>query len=245
MRPTAAILALALGACTTSSEVIPAAASVVELARDSEVTRLAAGMPSGEYTLDARHTSVLWRVRHWGLSPYTGRFDTVSGQLVFDAANPAASTVSVRIPLASVSTGILNREGQRAFDRDIAAYLGADANPDIVFESRSIELTGATTGRITGDLSFNGRTHPVTLDANFEGGRVIPTNNRPTLAFTARTIFRRSQWLEGTPPLHNSASPGDEIEIIITAEFARPAAQQPQAQPAPTQPPAVPPPPSR
>lgn len=245
MRSKAAILALVLGACTTWSDVTLPPVSVVELARDPEVTRLAAGMPSGEYALDARHTSVLWRVRHWGLSPYTGRFDAVSGQLVFNAANPAASAVSVRIPLASVSTGILNREGQRAFDHDIAAYLGADANPDIVFESRSIELTSATTGRINGDLSFNGQTHPVTLDAVFEGGRVIPTNNRPTLAFTARTIFRRSQWLEGTPPLHNSAAPGEEIEIIITAEFVRPAAQQPQAQPAPAQPSAAPQPPSR
>ncbi len=240
MRPAAALLALALGSCTTSSG-LPTA-PVAELARDAAVTRVAADMPSGEYALDPRHTSVLWRVRHWGLAPYTGRFDTVSGSLRFDGANPAASSVSVRIPLASVNTGILNREGQRAFDHDIAAYLGGEANPDIVFESRSVAVTSPTTGRIVGDLSFNGRTHPVVLDAVFEGGRVIPSNNRPTIAFTGRTIFRRSQWLEGTPPLHNSASPGDEIEIIITAEFARPAAQQPQAQQAPAQQPAVPPP---
>lgn len=236
MRLAAAILAIALGSCASSSGAGQPVAAVRELERDPAVTRVAAEMPAGEYALDSRHTSVLWRVRHWGLSPYTGRFDTVTGQLVFDAANPAASSVTVRIPLASVNTGILNREGQRAFDHDIAAYLGAEANPDIVFESRSIELTGATTGRITGDLSFNGQTHPVTLEATFEGGRVIPTNNRPTLAFTGRTIFRRSQWLSGTPALHNSASPGDEVEIIITAEFARPGAPQPAAQPAPAPP---------
>ncbi len=216
---------LLLAACAVASEAqTPAAApaAVTALAPDPAVTRVAAEMPSGEYALDPRHTSVHWRLRHWGLAPYTGRFDAESGALNFNAADPAQSSVSVRIPLSSISTGLLNQAGERAFDRDIAAYLGAEAHPDIVFESRSIEVTGPTSGRIHGDLSFNGRTHPVTLDAVFEGGRVIPTSQRPTIAFTARTVFRRSLWLEGVPPLHNSASPGDEVEIIISAEFTRP-----------------------
>ncbi len=226
MRLQAFIAILALGSCAAAGQANTSTTNTtidrVEIARDPAVTRISADMPSGEYALDPRHTSVLWRVRHWGLSPFTGRFDTISGSLNFDGDNPAASTVSVRIPLASVSTGILSREGARAFDGDIAAYLGGDANPHIVFESRSVEVTSPTSGRIIGDLTFNGQTHPVTLETVFEGGRVIPTNNRPTLAFTARTIFARSQWLAGTPPLHNSLSPGDEVEIVISAEFARP-----------------------
>jgi polyisoprenoid-binding protein YceI len=180
-------------------------------------------MPSGDYQLDARHTSVLWRVRHWGLAPYTGRFDVVSGQLRFNASDPSQSSVNVRIPISSISTGLLDREGERAFDRDIAAYLGVDAYPEIVFESRSVEMFTTTSGRISGDLTFNGQTHPAIIDAQFEGGRIIPTNRRPTLAFTGRTVISRARWLAGTPTLHNSASPGDEVEIIISAEFTRPA----------------------
>lgn len=218
--------ALLLTACASASEgPAPGEAPVTELARDQAVTRDAAQMPSGQYALDPRHTSVHWRIRHWGLSPYTGRFEAESGTLQFDASNPALSTVSVSIPLASVSTGLLNQAGERAFDRDIASYLGAGSNPDIVFTSTSVEQTGPATGRIHGNLSFNGQTHPATLETVFEGGRVIPTNQRPTLGFTARTIIQRSRWLAGTPALHNSQSPGDEVEIIISAEFIRPAAQ--------------------
>jgi len=230
MRRQACALAVLLAACSTAAETpAPTAApGVAELARDPAVTRTAAEMPSGEYALDPRHTSVAWRIRHWGLSPYTGRFDAESGVLTFDAADPTRSSVSVRIPLASISTGLLNQAGERAFDRDIAAYLGAEAHPDIVFTSTSVEITSPTTGRIQGDLSFNGRTHPVTLEAVFEGGRVIPTSQRPTLGFTAHTIIQRSRWLEGVPPLHNSASPGDEVELIISAEFTRPPAQAAQ-----------------
>ena len=223
------VAACAAGAGEAQAPTAPVAEPVVTtLASDPAVTRDAAEMPSGEYTLDPRHTSVTWRIRHWGLAPYTGRFDAESGALNFDAADPARSTVSVRIPLASISTGLLNQAGERAFDRDISAYLGAEAHPDIVFTSTSIEATSATTGRIHGELSFNGRTHPVTLEAVFEGGRVIPTSQRPTLGFTARGIIQRSRWLEGVPPLHNSASPGDEVELIISAEFTRPPAQQAQ-----------------
>ncbi len=221
--------ALLLTACASAAEApAPPEAPVIELARDPAVTREAAQMPSGEYTLDPRHTSVHWRIRHWGLSPYTGRFDAESGTLQFDAANPALSTVTVTIPLTSVSTGLLNQAGERAFDRDIAAYLGAEAHPGIVFSSTSVEQTGPATGRIHGTLSFNGQTHPVTLETVFEGGRIIPTSQRPTLGFTARAIIQRSHWLAGTPALHNSQSPGDEVEIIISAEFIRPAAQQAQ-----------------
>lgn len=223
MRRAIASLAVLLSACATGADSAQPQTEtpVLELARDPAVTRVAAEMPAGDYVLDPRHTSVLWRVRHWGLSPYTGRFDTISGTLSFDTANPAQSSVSVRIPVASVSTGLLNREGERAWDREIADALGAATHADITFVSQSVEVTSPTSGRIHGVLSLNGQSHPATLETVFEGGRVIPTSQRPTVAFSARTIIRRSQWLTGTHPLHSHASPGDEVEIIINAEFVR------------------------
>jgi polyisoprenoid-binding protein YceI len=118
-----------------------------------------------------------------------------------------------------VNTGLLNREGERAFDRDIAAYLGGEAHPEIAFESRSIELTGPTSGLIRGDLTFNGQTHPVTLEAVFEGGRTIPTSQRNVIAFSARTIIQRTRWAPGT--VHNSASPADDVEVLISVEFIK------------------------
>jgi polyisoprenoid-binding protein YceI len=218
------LLAMLAVACVAAPRAAPpteSSAAGLSLERDPEVSRVASEAPHGVYALDPRHTSVVWRVRHWGLSPYTGRFDRSSGQLNFDSTAPERSSVRVSIPLNSISTGLVNSAGERAFDRDIAAYLGGATHPEIVFESQSIEVTSPTTGLIRGVLSFNGQTHPVTLDTMFEGGRTIPTSGRATIAFTARTIIRRSQWLAGTPALHNSASPGDEVEIIVSAEFVR------------------------
>jgi polyisoprenoid-binding protein YceI len=217
------LLAALLAACTTLSvaQLPTNGPSGVELAHDAEVSRIVGDAPTGEYVLDPRHTSVLWRVRHWGLSPYTGRFDTVSGRLYFDASEPDQSSVRVRIPLSSISTGLLSRAGERAFDRDIAAYLGGETHPEIEFVSNSIQITSPTSGLIHGELSFSGQTHSATLETVFEGGRIIPTSGHHAIAFTARTIIRRSHWLANVPPLHNSNAPGEEVEIIVSAEFLR------------------------
>lgn len=211
-----------LSACA-SAVVAPAPAppQFSVIAPDPSASHVAAQQPAGEYALDPRHTSVIWRVRHWGLALYTGRFDTISGILNFDPQNPANSSVSVRIPVNSVSTGILNRAGERAFDRDLAAYFGGEANPEITFQSRSIELTGPTDGRILGDLTLNGQTHPATFEARFEGGRIIPTHGRNAVGFSGRTVVRRSQWLTGN--VHNSDAPGEEVEILVNVEFVKPA----------------------
>jgi polyisoprenoid-binding protein YceI len=176
-----------------------------------------ADAPAGAYTMDSRHASVVWRLRHLGLGLYTARFDTVAGTLNFDPQNPANSSINATIAANSISTGLLNREGQRAFDGEIVEALGAEANPTITFASRSITRTGPTTGLITGDLTLNGQTHPVTLEANFHGGRFIALRGKHGIAFSARTIIQRSQW--GVTQW--GMLTGDDVEILIDAEFIK------------------------
>jgi polyisoprenoid-binding protein YceI len=181
-----------------------------------------ADAPSGAYTLDSRHASVIWRIRHMGLGIFTARFDTISGALNFDSANPAASSIDVTIAANSVSTGVLNGQGERAFDREIAEnVLGAGEHPNIRFVSRSVEVTGPTTGRIVGDLTLRGQTHPVTLDATFEGGRFVQFFGKHVVAFSARTMIDRSQWGAsfGNPMINGTT--GNDVEILIAAEFRK------------------------
>lgn len=228
-----AILAatLLLAACattgTTPSAAIAPAATVAQVAPaglpPGEGTSLnAADAPAGAYTLDARHASVTWRIRHMGLGVYAARFDTISGTLNFDPQAPHNSSVNVTIAANSVSTGLVDQQGRRAFDTEIAEnVLGASANPNITFVSRSIELTGPTTGRITGDLTLRGQTHPVTLDATFEGGRFVQFFGKHVIAFTARTMIDRSQWgASFGNPLINGTT-GNQVEILIAAEFRK------------------------
>ncbi|MGE0047216.1 MAG: YceI family protein, partial [Hyphomonadaceae bacterium] len=209
----ALLLATIAGAASAQSPVAPSIAPSEHASLDP------AAAPAGAYTPDARHASVVWRVRHIGLGLYTARFDTIAGTLNFDPQNVSQSSVNVTIAANSVSTGLRNREGALAFDSEIANVLGAQEHPQITFVSRSIQQTSPTTGLITGDLTLNGRTHPVTLEASFHGGRRHPLNQRYVVAFSGRTVIDRTQWGAGSLIFNQFA--GDDVEILIDAEFIK------------------------
>jgi polyisoprenoid-binding protein YceI len=178
----------------------------------------AADIPAGVYNIDARHTAVTWRIRHQGLSLWTARFDKTAGKLTFNPAAPDKSSIEATIDANSVSTGVLNAQGERAFDAEIGGtFLGGKENPNITFKSTSIKLTGAQTGLVSGDLTVKGVTKPVVLDVKFEGGKLNAQNQKWKIAFTARTIIDRTQFGITGGPIENNAS--KEAEIIVTSEL--------------------------
>jgi polyisoprenoid-binding protein YceI len=180
----------------------------------------ASDAPAGVYNIDPRHTAVTWRIRHAGLSLYTARFDKIAGKLTFDPAAPEKSSIEATIDANSVSTGVLNAQGERAFDAEVGGtFLGGKENPNITFKSTGIKLTGAQTGLVSGDLTVKGVTKPVVLDVKFEGGKLNVQNQKYKLAFTARTIIDRTQFNIVGGPIDTQAS--KEAEIIVTSELTQ------------------------
>jgi polyisoprenoid-binding protein YceI len=223
-----AAAALMLAACA-SAQTVPAQAPVsptgspvpAAIAASSDTSLDPATAPAGAYTMDSRHASVVWRIRHLGLSLFTARFDSVNGTLNWNPTDPAASALNVTIAANSVSTGVLNPQGQRAFDNTISTdVLGSAANPNITFVSRSITGSG-TSGLITGDLTLNGVTKPVTLEATFEGHRFVALRQKHVLAFAGRTIIKRSEFNAGFDNAIVNGTVGDDVEIIIQVEFVK------------------------
>ncbi len=175
-------------------------------------------LPAGAYQLDPRHASVLFRIRHMELSWFTARFDVREAALDFDSADPARSRLTASVDASSVNTGLLNPQGERAFDRSIGRAIGAETTPRITFTSTAIERTGEHSARVTGDLSMNGQTHPATLDVTFDGGRTDPLRgNAVVLGFSAHGAIHRSEW--GITQW--SAFTGDEVQIVIEAELIK------------------------
>ncbi|ANP44998.1 YceI family protein [Candidatus Viadribacter manganicus] len=223
MRPLVLIFVLALSACasTPGAENQPppfTAPTQQQVAATPATYPIAIDLPAGAYQLDPRHASVIFRIRHEGLSWFTARFDTKDASLTLDPADPTRSQLRATIETVSVNTGVLNAQGERAFDRSIARALGAEATPAITFVSTSIERTGEHTGRITGDLTMNGQTHPMTLEATFDGSAVDPLRRGATvLGFSAHGSINRSDW--GVTEWR--AFTGDEVQIVIEAELVR------------------------
>lgn len=173
---------------------------------------------SGGYTLDPRHTSVIWRVRHQNMSMFTARFDTIAGKLNFDAAAPAKSTLTASIDANSVDTGLKGKDS--GFDAQIAEVIGAKKTPQITFVSRSITRTGAHTGLVAGDLTMNGVTRPAVLETTFENfvARTV-VEPKPVIAFSAHAVLKRSDW--GATNTVFSLFAGDEVELIVETEMIK------------------------
>jgi polyisoprenoid-binding protein YceI len=171
----------------------------------------AATQPAGIYVVDTKHVSVHWKISHLGLSNYTARFDKIDGELNFDPKDPSKSTVRITIDPKSVNTGLPD------FDKKLAGegYFDSAKNPSITFTSTSIEKTSDTTGKITGDLSLNGVTKPVTLDTVFNGGAFNQYAGGHALGFSAKTKIKRSDF--GMTTLLPAV--GDDVEILIEIEF--------------------------
>jgi len=169
--------------------------------------------PTGRYVLDPRHGQVLFGIAHQGLSDYYGRFDKISGTLNFDSAKPENSTVSIVIDMDSIDPPapalVPMLKAANAFD--------TQKFPTATFNSTSIVRSGATTGRIIGDLTIKDVTKPVTLDVTFAGGHHDGMSNAYAIGFHATATIKRSDF-------HLTAMPwgffvGDDVKLIIEVPF--------------------------
>src|SRR6056297_3357638 len=114
-----------------------------------------------KYVLDASHSQVVFSYNHLGYSTTYGMFSGFEGEIMFDQEDPAGSSVSVSMPTMSMLTGWEKRFGHFMSDD----FFGASEGDMITFASTGIEVTGDNTAKITGDLTMNGVTKPVVLDA--------------------------------------------------------------------------------
>lgn len=226
---TAAAAAIMLAACSQPASTAP---------ETPAETAIAVNAPSGAYTLDPHHTTVTVRAKHFGLSNYALRLNGVTGTLNFNAEDPALSTIE-----ATVATNTLDTPytGDRDFDAELqnSEWLDAAQFPTATFRSTSVERTGPNTARVTGDLTIRGVTHPITLDARYNASHAAHPMGFPIslIGFSASGTFQRSQYgLNVLQPSEPGASDGvaNDVELVIEAEFTRPADQT--NTPAPTQP---------
>jgi polyisoprenoid-binding protein YceI len=125
-----------------------------------------ASVQPGTYAVETHHTQVLFDVDHMGITKYYGEFSDVTGSLVLDPKALSNSSVSVSIPVASISTTNLTLTGELKNP----TWLDAATYPTITFVSKKVIPTSATTAKIIGDLTLHGVTRPVTLEAAFHGG---------------------------------------------------------------------------
>lgn len=161
------------------------------------------------YTLDPTHTQVGWSIDRFGFTKMTGRFDEVTGAVTLDAENPANSSVTAEINVASVDSGLDLRDEHLREER----WLNAAAHPTMNFRSTAVTLTGENTATVVGDLSFRGMTQPVTLNVTLNKMGPSPMGGAPNAGFTATGTLSRAAFGISIAP----GAIGDEVAIHIEA----------------------------
>lgn len=154
-------------------------------------TTHATELTTGTWTIEPAHSEIGFTVRHLGLSKVRGRFNAFAGSV--DVGNDLAdSRIEATIDLASVDTN----NGQRDEHLRSTDFFDIERHPQLRFVSSSISPSITDDGRsgtIDGELTINGITRPVTLDAEFHGvGRDAYGTTRA--GFSATTTISRSEF---------------------------------------------------
>ncbi|KRE43413.1 YceI family protein [Knoellia sp. Soil729] len=143
---------------------------------------------SGDYAIDPTHTRLGFSARHAMVTKVRGQFDEFEGTAHVDTVTPANSTVNVTIQAASVTTGNEQRDGHLK----TPDFFDVENYPTITFISTKVERDGSEWG-VTGDLTINGVTKPVTIEFE-ETGSAKDLYGNTRIGFEGDTTIDRTEW---------------------------------------------------
>jgi len=172
-----------------------------------------AELRSGQYNIDKKHVSLIFKIGHMGLSTFVGRFNNVDATLDFDPANIAATKLDAKVDVASIDVNNTDlAESLRG-----STWFDAKQFPQATFTTLSVEPKSGNTFRFIGNLTLHGVTAPVTLDVTFHGGANNVLTGHYTLGFSATGTIKRSVFgIDSYIPMI-----GDDVALEVYAEFQR------------------------
>jgi len=130
----------------------------------STATATRTPIPTGTWSVDPAHSKVGFAVKHMGVATVRGEFRGFEGTIEI-GDDLASSRAYGTAQAASIDTS----QEQRDEHLRSADFFDAESNPELRFESKRIEAVDEETLRVVGDLSLNGVTREVELEAEVLG----------------------------------------------------------------------------
>ena len=175
------------------------------------VTQDPAKAPRGDYVLDKRHASLIARIAHMGgFSRFTMRFDRLEGGFSFDPDAWTTTKLTITVDPKSVNTNV------PGFDETLAGphYFDAAQFPAMTFVSTAA-AGEAGKGTVSGDLTFLGKTLPMTFDVIFNGAGPGLLGMGTRMGFSGTGHIKRSDFGLKAP------FTGDDVELSFEVEFVK------------------------
>jgi len=198
---------------SATSRIVPVLLVALTLAATPAVT-------AETWSVDKAHTEINFKVDHF-FTPVSGTFTDFDIDLQYDAANPANSSVDVRIEVASLHTGNADRD-QHLRSPD---FFEADRHPHITFRSISVRQAGEGQLVATGPLTIKGVSRIIDLPIQVLGVQEIREDMRPMLGgisrvagFAADTRILRQDFGVGVGNWAATLVVGGNVDITIAVE---------------------------
>ena len=169
------------------------------------------------YTIDASHSAVGFKVRHFTVSNVRGDFGTLDGSIRYNPEDLADSGVEVVIDAATINTDNQDRDNHlRSAD-----FLDVENHPTIVFKSTKVEK-GDDGFMVTGDLTMRGVTKQVSFPFEMSGPIKDPFGMMRLGIEGSLAIDRRDWGLEWNKAMETGGLfVGHQVKIDIGAEAVR------------------------
>jgi polyisoprenoid-binding protein YceI len=141
------------------------------------------------WTIDPDHSVAAFTIRHMMITLVHGMANRVSGTIAFDPADPASVSVEAHIDVASLTTGVPQRDAHL----HSPDFFDAERFPAIHFRSTGAELMAERELLVRGELTVRGVTRPVVLDVAFSGP-VTSDDGDTSMGFQATTALNREDF---------------------------------------------------
>jgi polyisoprenoid-binding protein YceI len=139
-----------------------------------------------EYSVDAVHSSVGFKIQHLGLSWIQGRFNDISGSFTLDK-DPAKSSFTLTLKTDSIDTNNKNRDDHlKGGD-----FFNAKQYATITFKSTSVKAVEGGY-EVKGDLTMHGETKPISF--TLKGGKEVDFMGKKHTGFTTELTLKRSDF---------------------------------------------------
>ena len=141
------------------------------------------------YAIDPTHTFATFEIDHFGASTNRARFDKKSGTVQFDKAGKTGK-VEVTLDINSINSGTAG------FDKHLksAEILNAEKHPEAKFVSDKFVFEGDKLKHVTGKLTMNGQTHPITIQSNKFNCYESPMLKTEVCGGDFEATIDRTQW---------------------------------------------------
>jgi polyisoprenoid-binding protein YceI len=172
---------------------------------------------SATFKIEETHTAVSFAISHLGFSETHGRFNTVSGSLTYDAANPSKGSLNVTIDANSIDTNNKQRDDHlRGPD-----FFNVKQFPKIEFKSSKVEATNDG-WNVTGTMTMHGESKEITILLKKNGEGETPFRDY-RIGFSGELKIKRSDFgMKGMIPAEGTKKGiGDEVAIWISFEAVR------------------------